>query len=102
VLALRALAVLLGAAAGEEIVMRSMLLAFGVIALTAGIGAPAEAQNYPWCAIYNLGEWSSSCSFTTEAQCWASVRGIGGFCMANNTYQPSAPPIWPRRRHQHG
>ena len=81
--------------------MRLLLLAVGVAAGAAGIGTPAQAQNYPWCAIYNMGEWASSCSFVTENQCWNSVRGIGGFCMANNTYQPSAPAPYSHRRHQH-
>lgn len=80
--------------------MRLLLLALLVLAGAAGIGSRAQAQNYPWCAIYNMGEWASSCSFVTENQCWNSVRGIGGFCMANNTYQPSAPAPYSRRRHQ--
>jgi len=78
--------------------MRSLLLTLGVLVVTPGIGTRAEAQNYPWCAIYDMGDWTASCSFTTEDQCWDSVRGIGGFCMANNSYRPSAPATPLRRR----
>jgi hypothetical protein len=77
--------------------MRLLLLALAVLAGTVGIGTPARAQNYPWCAVYNVGAWAYSCSFVTENQCWDSVHGIGGFCMLNNTYQPSASEAWPRR-----
>jgi Protein of unknown function (DUF3551) len=80
--------------------MRLSLLLTGMLVGAVALSTGAQAQNYPWCAIYNMGEWASSCSFVTENQCWNSVRGIGGFCMANNTYQPSAPAPYSRRRQQ--
>jgi hypothetical protein len=82
-------------------VIRLLLLALVVLAGALTIGTRARAQNYPWCAVYNVGAWAYSCSFVTENQCWDSVHGIGGFCMVNNTYQPSAPAPYSRRRHQH-
>jgi hypothetical protein len=80
--------------------MRPLVLLMGILFAAIAFGTAAQAQNYPWCAIYNMGEWASSCSFVTENQCWNSVRGVGGFCMANNTYQPSAPAPYSRRRRQ--
>jgi hypothetical protein len=62
------------------------------IALTAVLGATgAQAQNYPWCAQYtgDMGG-SMNCGFTSFDQCMTTVRGMGGFCIANNTYVP--PP----------
>jgi len=53
----------------------------------------AQAQNYPWCAQYssNMGG-SMNCGFTSFNQCMATVSGIGGFCIQNNTYQPPVAP----------
>jgi hypothetical protein len=79
------------ASATQEIDMRVLLLVLGSAIGIAAMGSPAEAQNYPWCAIYNLGEWATNCGFVSEQQCWATVRGIGGYCTLNNTYQPSKP-----------
>ncbi len=52
--------------------------------------APASAQsyrNYPYCAYYNYG--ADSCTFSTLAQCRASVSGVGGTCGANPYYSAS-------------
>jgi hypothetical protein len=68
--------------------MRTLLLVFGISVGIVGIGNRAEAQNYPWCAHYGTGFESMNCGFTTFQQCLDTVRGIGGFCMQNNTYQP--------------
>jgi Protein of unknown function (DUF3551) len=67
------------------------------LALVVGVGvaAPAgaaEAQNYPWCAIYDVGDAAYNCGFVTYEQCRASVSGIGGTCMRNTTYNPAATP----------
>jgi hypothetical protein len=80
--------------------MRLSLLLTGMLVGAIALSNGVQAQNYPWCAIYNMGEWASSCSFVTEDQCWNSVRGVGGFCTANNSYQPSAPELYSRRRHR--
>jgi hypothetical protein len=71
--------------------MRSLLLA--VVGVATMLGTPALAQNYPWCAQYSgraLGG-SQNCGFVSFAQCMATVSGIGGFCVQNNTYQPPQP-----------
>ncbi len=31
-----------------------------------------------------------NCGFVSFAQCMATVTGMGGFCVLNNTYQPPA------------
>jgi Protein of unknown function (DUF3551) len=70
--------------------MKFLLLALvGAITL---VGTPAQAQNYPWCAQYSgraLGG-SQNCGFVSFAQCMATVSGVGGFCVQNTMYQPSA------------
>lgn len=71
--------------------MRFVLLAFGVLAFGAAIEGRAMAQNYPWCAVYDMGDAAYSCSFVSAEQCWNSVHGIGGYCTPNNTYQPTSP-----------
>jgi len=71
--------------------MRFLLLMLGIIAGTAWIGTPAQAQSYPWCAVLNMGDTSYNCGFDTEAQCKESVSGIGGFCEKNTQYVLPAP-----------
>jgi hypothetical protein len=71
--------------------MRFVLL--GLVGAAAVLATPARAQNYPWCAQYSgraLGG-AMNCGFVSFAQCMATVSGIGGFCMQNNTYQPPTP-----------
>lgn len=81
--------------------MKPTLFALGVLILIAGIGTPAKAQNYPWCAHLDFGSDDVvNCDFISFDQCMATVRGMGGFCMANNTYQ--APALHPlRQAHKH-
>jgi hypothetical protein len=64
------------------------LAAVGVVALTAR----ADAQNYPWCAVYDTGDAAYNCGFVSYAQCMATVSGIGGTCMVNTQYAPPATP----------
>jgi Protein of unknown function (DUF3551) len=64
----------------------------GLVGAATVLGTPAQAQNYPWCAQYSgraLGG-AMNCGFVSFAQCMATVSGIGGFCVQNNTYQPPA------------
>lgn len=75
--------------------MRPLLFVAAVFVAAAGFGAPAQAQNYPWCAFYDTGDLSINCGFVSREQCLATVSGIGGFCMPNNQYQP----LKPTRRH---
>jgi Protein of unknown function (DUF3551) len=50
----------------------------------------AAAYNLPWCANYYDSN-VIACSFTSFAQCMASVSGVGGHCTQNVLY-PSPPP----------
>ncbi|MGA7787777.1 MAG: DUF3551 domain-containing protein [Xanthobacteraceae bacterium] len=71
--------------------MRPLLFASGVVAVTVGIGTPAQAQNYPWCGYYDTGDQAINCGFVSREQCMTTVSGIGGFCMPNTQYQPQKP-----------
>lgn len=73
--------------------MKISLLVVAIILLSAS----AQAQNYPWCAMLSMGDQAVNCGFVSSEQCMASVRGIGGFCMPNNAYQPPRLPL-PRAR----
>ena len=66
--------------------MRLALFILGISIGILGIGSRAEAQNYPWCAMLNMGDQAVNCGFVSSEQCMAYVRGIGGYCMPNNTY----------------
>jgi hypothetical protein len=80
--------------------MRITILVMGVFIFAVGLGARAEAQNYPWCARYGgkaLGS-AMNCGFTSFAQCMATVSGVGGFCVRNNTYRPLYNASRPRHR----
>ena len=68
-----------------------------------GVAPQAHAQNYPWCAQYSMGFGGAmNCGFVSFAQCMATVQGMGGFCMENNTYEPPAGPHSPAGRGHHG
>jgi len=74
--------------------MRLSLCIVGIALVAVALGTRADAQHYPWCAQYDKGDGSdTNCGFTSFDQCMADVRGIGGFCMPNNTYvAPAAAP----------
>lgn len=69
--------------------MKILIFLAVAMAGAATLAAPAQAQNYPWCAQYggNTGG-AMNCGFSTHRQCMADISGIGGFCMRNNTYRP--------------
>jgi hypothetical protein len=64
-----------------------------------GFGNRAEAQNYPWCAIYSEGAagGGTNCGFTTFEQCMETARGLGSNCQPNTQYQPPPGPHPPTR-----
>jgi Protein of unknown function (DUF3551) len=72
--------------------MRPLLFTMGLFVGLVGIENRAEAQNYPWCAVYSQNGPVYNCGFTTIEQCRATVSGIGGFCQLNNLYQPPPGP----------
>jgi Protein of unknown function (DUF3551) len=71
--------------------MRFLLLTIGLVVSSAAMSSSAQAQNYPWCAVLNMGDAAYNCGFVTVQQCMDSVRGIGGFCTRNNTYRGPEP-----------
>jgi hypothetical protein len=82
--------------------MRLLLAVLSICVGLVSMSKNAEAQNYPWCAMLNMGDQAVNCGFTTFQQCMDTVSGIGGFCMVNNTYQ-SSPGSYPltKRRHSY-
>jgi uncharacterized protein DUF3551 len=71
--------------------MKFLLLTMGLVAGSVAMSSSAQAQNYPWCAVLNMGDAAYNCGFVTVQQCIESVRGIGGFCMRNTTYRGPEP-----------
>jgi len=64
----------------REAPLKPSLFALVLLAAAAATGAPAQAQNYPWCAHYDLGaDEALNCGFVSFEQCMATVRGSGGF-----------------------
>ncbi len=80
--------------------MRLLLFVLAIFVVTAGTGTRAEAQNYPWCAIYNEGGPVYNCGFVNREQCMATVSGIGGACAPNTQYQAPASMVHPSHRAQ--
>jgi len=73
--------------------MRLLLLTLGLSVCVVGIGTRAEAQNYPWCAIYGgFDDGGTNCGFTTYQQCMDTARGMGSLCQPNTQYQPPPGP----------
>lgn len=74
--------------------MKRTLIVFAMaMAGAAAVAAPAQAQNYPWCAQYGGSTGSpTNCGFSTYRQCMADISGVGGFCVRNNTYRPQGGP----------
>jgi hypothetical protein len=69
--------------------MRRWSVIVAVMLAAATFGSRAEAQNYPWCAVYGGDmDGARNCGFTTRDQCTVTVSGIGGFCEPNNLYVP--------------
>ena len=85
--------------------MRLLLLVSGICVAIVGIGARAEAQNYPWCAIYGgFDDGGTNCGFITFEQCMATARGLGSNCQPNTQYVPPPgphPAIGVQRRYPH-
>lgn len=66
--------------------MKLLLSVLGIFVCTASFATHAEAQNYPWCAIYG-GTGGSNCGFSTLEQCQTASSGLGSNCQPNTTYK---------------
>jgi hypothetical protein len=65
------------------------LTALALAAFIAAAASPgAHAQNYPWCAVLNMGDNAYNCGFATYQQCMVTISGIGGFCERNTQFRP--------------
>ncbi len=72
--------------------LSTLVILAGVILTGVLTASRAEAQNYPWCAQYSgKNGGGMNCGFVSFDQCMLTVRGMGGFCIANNTYKPPGP-----------
>jgi hypothetical protein len=80
--------------------MRILLLTLGILVATTALGTGAQAQNYPWCAIYGGGSAGGgrNCGFNTFAQCMATISGIGGYCTRSPYYGHGPRKDRPRGR----
>src|SRR5215216_2172980 len=59
--------------------IRYAIIAAPVLLLESISGA--GAQNYAWCAQYNMrGGGERNCGFVSWQQCMATVSGVGGYC----------------------
>ena len=76
--------------------MKAFLFTCAVLLGITGTGTHANAQNYPWCAYYAVGDEARNCGFVTYEQCRANVSGIGGYCAPNTQYVPSVAMARPR------
>jgi hypothetical protein len=65
--------------------VRHSLLALGILVAAALLASRAQAQNYPWCAVYS-GQGGTNCGFSTFQQCLDTIRGMGGSCNQNTEY----------------
>jgi uncharacterized protein DUF3551 len=74
--------------------LRVLLFMLGICVGIVGVGTHAEAQNYPWCAIYSggMGGGGTNCGSTTFQQCMDTARGLGSLCQPNTQYQPPPGP----------
>jgi Protein of unknown function (DUF3551) len=95
--------------------MKFPLFALSFIIAAVVSGSPAQAQNYPWCSMVDLGDEILNCGFDSLEQCKASLSGGGDTCIQNNTYKPPSPesvsaedaslpaqvPLPPKKKTQH-
>jgi hypothetical protein len=72
--------------------MKLLLFILGISVSIVGIESRAEAQNYPWCAIYGDGMEGENCGFVTFEQCMETARGLGSNCQPNTQYVPPPGP----------
>lgn len=75
--------------AGEQMKFPLFLISF-IAAAVLSVSA-AQAQNYPWCSMVDLGDEILNCGFDSLEQCKASLSGGGDTCIQNNTYKPPPP-----------
>jgi Protein of unknown function (DUF3551) len=85
--------------AAMKISIKLSISALAFAAAAAALASPAQAQNYPWCALYSGGGagGGTNCGFVSFEQCMATARGLGSFCYRNTQYIPPPGPHSARR-----
>ena len=76
--------------------MRTVAVVF--LALLGMALSNTSADAGAWCANYRRGV--SNCGYSSFAQCWATVQGLGGYCAPNpfpGTAYGSAAGSWNSR-----
>ena len=64
-----------------------VLCATAIAGAASSMPAPAQAQDYPWCAQYSERTGGgTNCGFVTLRQCQATISGVGGICQPNPRY----------------
>jgi hypothetical protein len=83
---------------------KSAFVALMLVTAAGFVPRPAAAaHDLPWCAFLSDSA-TYSCAFTSLQDCWATVRGIGGYCRPNYRYAfypPPPPDVAPRRTRRH-
>ncbi len=87
----------------REVDMRTLIISALAAAAVGGAflaAAPAQAQEYPWCAQSGgrHGGGGRNCGFATYEQCMAARSGMGGFCERNLFYRGPAGAYAEQRR----
>jgi Protein of unknown function (DUF3551) len=74
--------------------MKILLLVLGICLALVTTEKGAQAQNYPWCAIYGGGSagGGTNCGFVTFEQCMETARGLGSLCQPNTQFVPPPGP----------
>jgi hypothetical protein len=86
--------------------MRSRIFLLALVsAALMDVTVPASAQSpysYPWCSKQTYGGFNvtTSCYFTSKAQCMTTVSGIGGWCYQNPAYNGARDSV-PTHRRRH-
>src|ERR1700678_810691 len=52
-----------------SIAMKIVVFVLAILAVTPGLVTRAQAQNYPWCAVLNMGDAAYNCGFVSRQQC---------------------------------
>jgi len=59
----------------------SLVLLSAAVFASAGESRAQSAYSYPWCAVYTNRSGAQACYYASYAQCIATMRGIGGYCI---------------------
>jgi len=64
-----------------------IVMAAALALLVTGTADRSSATEYPWCADYSMPGGATNCGFSTYAQCYATIAGIGGTCRQNSFFR---------------